>query len=231
MAKINLLPWREALREQRKKEFISINIGVFLLGLVLVALTWAFFSQRLNDQQQANQLVQEANNQLDAQLKSLDGLQARRDQIVERMKLIQDLQGKRPVVVRLFDELVRLTPSNMYLTRFERKGDQFLIKGRAESPNTVSEFLRNLEASPWYRNAFMNSYLGVEQLQATKASQSQGVTSVVPRPEDAYGEFEITVDLADDTDSVTGQPIGEQTVESPATNAAVAPVATAGGAK
>ena len=24
MAKINLLPWREALREQRKKEFISI---------------------------------------------------------------------------------------------------------------------------------------------------------------------------------------------------------------
>lgn len=229
MAKINLLPWREALREQRKKEFISINVGVFLLGLVLVALTWAFFSQRLNDQQQANQLVQEANNQLDAQLKSLDGLQARRDQIVERMKLIQDLQGKRPVVVRVFDELVRLTPANMYLTRFERKGDQFLIKGRAESPNTVSEFLRNLEASPWYRNAFMNSYLGVEQLKGGK--QSQGVTSVVPRPEDAYGEFEITVDLADDTDSVTGQPIGEQIVGASATNAAVAPVATAGGAK
>ncbi len=205
MAKINLLPWREALREQRKKEFISINVGVFLLGLVLAALAWAFFNQRLNDQQQANQLVQEANNQLDVQLKSLDGLQGRRDEIVKRMKLIQDLQGKRPVVVRLFDELVRMTPPNMYLTRFERKGDQFMIKGRAESPNTVSEFLRNLEASPWYRNAFMNSYLGVEQLQAAKGTAAPA-SSVVPRPEDAYGEFEVTVDLSDEA-STNGQPV------------------------
>lgn len=226
MAKINLLPWREALREQRKKEFISINIGVFLLGLVLVALAWAFFNQRLNDQQQANQLVQEANNQLDGQLKSLDGLQARRDQIVERMKLIQDLQGKRPVVVRLFDELVRLTPPNMYLTRFERKGDQFIITGRAESPNTVSEFMRNLETSPWYRNAFMNSYLGVEQLKEKSAGKP---TSVVPRPEDAFGQFEVTVDLADETDSVTGQPIADATAQ-PAKDAAV-PAANVGGAK
>ena len=204
MAKINLLPWREALREQRKKEFISINVGVFLLGLVLAALAWAFFNQRLNDQQQANQLVQEANNQLDVQLKSLDGLQARRDEIVKRMKLIQDLQGKRPVVVRLFDELVRMTPPNMYLTRFERKGDQFMIKGRAESPNTVSEFLRNLEASPWYRNAFMNSYLGVEQIQAAKGAAP--ASSIVPRPEDAYGEFEVTVDLSDEANT-NGQPV------------------------
>ncbi len=230
MAKINLLPWREALREQRKKEFISINVGVFLLGLVLVALAWAFFSQRLNDQQQANQLVQEANNQLDVQLKSLDGLQDRRDQIIERMKLIQDLQGKRPVVVRLFDELVRLTPSSMYLTSFERKADQFTIKGRAESPNTVSEFLRNLEGSPWFRNAFMNSYIGVEQLQANK--QATPVGSVVPRPEDAFGAFEITVNLADDADSVTGQPLvdGQSEPVQPATGTAAAPV-TAGGAK
>jgi type IV pilus assembly protein PilN len=228
MAKINLLPWREALREQRKKEFISINIGVFLLGLVLVALAWAFFNQRLNDQQQANQLVQEANNQLDKQLKSLDGLQTRRDEIIERMKLIQDLQGKRPVVVRLFDDLVRLTPSNMYLTRFERKGDQFLITGRAESPNTVSEFLRSLESSPWYRNAFMNSYLGVEQLKEKQGAKANQKTSVVPRPEDAYGQFEITVDLAEDADSVTGEPIADTAVQ-PVKDAA-AP-ASAGGAK
>lgn len=230
MAKINLLPWREALREQRKKEFISINVGVFLLGLVLAALAWAFFSQRLNDQQQANQLVQEANNQLDVQLKSLDGLQARRDQIIERMKLIQDLQGKRPVVVRLFDELVRLTPSGMYLVSFERKGDQFTIKGRAESPNTVSELLRNLEASPWFRNAFMNSYLSAEELKDNKDWKiPPKPVSVLPRPEDSFGGFMVTVDLADDTDGVTGQPMADNNAQ-PAKDTA-APATSAGGAK
>lgn len=204
MAKINLLPWREALREQRKKEFISIGVGVFLLGLVLAALAWAFFNQRSNDQQQANQVIQQANQQLDVQLKSLDGLQKHRDEIIERMKLIQDLQGKRPVVVRLFDELVRLMPSNMHLSRFERRGNKFTIIGRAESPNAVSELLRNLESSPWYRNAFMNSYTGVEQLKQPKSG------SVVPRPEHSYGEFVVTVDLSDESASQDAQTVNAQ---------------------
>jgi type IV pilus assembly protein PilN len=200
MAKINLLPWREALREQRKKEFISISVGVFLLGLVLSALAWAFFNQRANDQQQANQVIQQANTQLDVQLKTLDGLQKHRDEIIERMKLIQDLQGKRPVVVRLFDELVRVMPANTYLKKFERKGDKFTITGRAESPNAVSELLRNLEASPWYRNAFMNSYIGAEQL----GQKPSG--SVAPRPEDSFGEFVVTVDLSDESTAQNAEP-------------------------
>lgn len=201
MAKINLLPWREALREQRKKEFISICVAVFLLALVLAALIWAFFNQRMSDQQQANQLIQQANSQLDVQLKSLDGLKARREEIIQRMKLIQDLQGKRPVVVRLFDTLVRVMPPNMYLTKFSRMGDKFTIEGRAESPNAVSELLRNLEASRWYRNAFMNSYQGAEQIQKPSGS-------VAPRPEDSYGAFVVTVDLGGDAlNPVTGAPI------------------------
>lgn len=212
MAKINLLPWREALREQRKKEFISISVGMLLLGLVLSVLMWAFFNQRLNDQQQANQLVQESNTQLDVQLKTLDGLQARRDEIIDRMKLIQDLQGKRPVVVRMFDEVARLTPSQMYLDRFERKDNKFTFQGRAESPNTVSEFLRNLESSPWFRNAFMNSYTGAE------AQQKQPSGSVLPRPEDNYGSFVVTVDISDEAASLEPVVIdGTTTLVAPAT--------------
>lgn len=213
MAKINLLPWREALREQRKKEFISISAGVFLLGLVLSVLIWAFFNQRLNDQQQANQLVQVANTQLDTQLKSLDGLQARREEIIKRMKLIQDLQGKRPVVVRLFDELVRLIPSQVYITRIDRKDDKFTLTGRAESPNSVSELLRNLENSPWYRNAFMNSYTGTEAKPATP------VGSVLPRPEDNYGTFVITVDISDDATALNATPAALPAVTTATTTA------------
>ncbi|GAC1372553.1 MAG: PilN domain-containing protein [Aquirhabdus sp.] len=187
MAQINLLPWREAQREERKKEFLTINIAIFLLGAVLSGLVWMFFSHILSDQQQANAQVTAANAQLDEQLKSLSGLQARRDEIVARMKVIQDLQGQRPVVVRIFDELPRLTPVNVYLTKFSRVGDKFTIEGRAQSPNDVSEFLRNLEASPWFRNAFMNSFQG------TILTPTSG--SVLPRPEDGYGQFVISVDL------------------------------------
>ena len=71
MAKINLLPWRAELREQRKKEFMVTIGAVFLLAVVLAGLTWMFFNARLSDQQQANQQVTAANESLDQKLKAL----------------------------------------------------------------------------------------------------------------------------------------------------------------
>ena len=189
MAKINLLPWRDALREKRKKEFIAYCVGAALVGVLAVALAWFFYSQKLEDQEQANQLVVSTNQNLDVQLKSLEGLQEQRNAIVERMKLIQGLQGQRPVAVRLVDEMVRVTPSNMYITKFVRTGDKFTIEGKAESPNTVAEFLRNLEASAWYRNAFMNSFLVAEE------KKDKAPSSIVPRIEENYGTFVVTADL------------------------------------
>ncbi len=191
MAKINLLPWRDELREQKKKQFIAICIGVALIGLVTALLTWFYFDHKLEDQEQANQLVTSTNQNLDTQLKSLEGLQERRNAIIERMKLIQGLQGQRPVTVRLVDELVRVIPAQMYITKFMRVGNQFTIEGKAESPNTVAELLRGLEASEWYRNAFMNSFLAAEEI------KDKGKTSVVPRVEESYGSFVVTVDIGE----------------------------------
>lgn len=191
MATINLLPWRDGLREQRKKQFIIFCFGVVVLGITTVFSGWFYLNQKLNDQEQANQLITSTNQSLDQQLKTLNGLQEQRDAIIERMKLIQGLQSQRPVVVRLVDELVRVTPAAMYLTKFSRTGDKFTIEGKAESPNTVAELLRNLEVSPWYRNAFMNSFL------ATEEKKDKTASSLLPRVEDSYGSFVVTVDLGE----------------------------------
>ena len=191
MTKINLLPWRDELREQRKKKFVAFCVGVAALGVASVFSGWVYFDQKLDDQEQANQLIVSTNQNLDALLKSLDGLQERRNAIIERMKLIQGLQGQRPITVRLVDELVRVTPPTMYLSKFTRTGDKFTIEGKAESPNTVAELLRNLEASPWYRNAFMNSFLAAEE------KKDKAVSSLVPRVEENYGSFVVTVDLGE----------------------------------
>ncbi len=191
MAKINLLPWRDELREQKKKQFVAFCAGVAALGIVSVFSGWMYFDHKLNDQEQANQLIVSTNQNLDTQLKSLDGLQERRNAIIERMKLIQGLQGQRPITVRLVDELVRVTPPTMYLTKFTRTGDKFTIEGKAESPNTVAELLRNLEASPWYRNAFMNSFLAADD------KKDKTTSSLVPQVEEGYGNFIVSVDLGE----------------------------------
>lgn len=189
MAKINLLPWRDELRIKRNNEFVAYCIGAFLLGVTAAGGSWFYYDQKLQDQEQANQLIISTNQNLDVQLKSLEGLQEQRDAIVERMKLIQGLQTQRPIAVHLIDEIVRVTPSDMYITRFVRSGDKFTIEGKAASPNTVAELLRNLEASTWYRNAFMNAFLVAEE------NKDKAPSSVIPRVEESYGTFTVTVDL------------------------------------
>ena len=192
MAKINLLPWRDVVREQRKREFQFVSVGVAIIAVLVVVAMYMFFMQKLRDQEQANQSVISAIQDMDQQLKSLNGLQDRRNAIVDRMKLIQGLQSQRPVTVRLLDELARATPNNLFITEFSRNGNQFLIRGKAESPNTVAELLRNLEASAWFRNVFMKSFSA-----GSDAAFGKAQTSVVPRLESSYGTFEVTADLGE----------------------------------
>lgn len=213
MARINLLPWRDELREKRKKGFIAICIGAAFIGALAVTSSWFYYDQKLEDQEQANQLITSTNQNLDVQLKSLEGLEAQRNAIIERMKLIQGLQGQRPIAVRLIDELVRVTPTNLYITKFVRTGDKFTIEGKAESPNTVAEFLRNLEASAWYRNAFMNSFLAVEE------QKDKAPSSVVPRVEEGYGSFVVTADL--DEIAQPAAPEAQQQAQSDTANSTV----------
>ncbi len=201
MVKINLLPWRAELRERRKREFLLVCGATFLLSLLLAGAIWLYHQNRLDDQLQANQVITTANSDLDRQLESLKGLEGRRQDIVDRMKVIGDLQGRRPVSVRVFDELARLIPSNLYLTKLTRVDNKFTLEGRAESPNNVSELIRNLENSAWFQRAFMNSYTGTE-VKPPDPSQSGGV---LPRPETNYGQFVITVDLEEPAEGLPAE--------------------------
>ena len=66
------------------------------------------------------------------------------------MKVIQGLQGERPVIVRYFDDLVRVVPEGVYLTKLTRNGDRVEITGVTESHGRVSELMRNIDSSPWF---------------------------------------------------------------------------------
>lgn len=71
--------------------------------------------------------------------------------------MIQGLQGSRPLIVRIFDSLVRTMPEGVYFTSVERKGDVLTIKGTAESNNRVSSLMRQLDASEWLKEPNLTS--------------------------------------------------------------------------
>ena len=119
MAKINLLPWRQELRTQRKQEFLAINMAVALVALVLLLFFHMLVSSQIGDQEEQKAFIKSEIVVLDKQITEIDELQRRKDELLARMKVIQDLQGRRPVIVRVFDDLVR-SRSAGYVSRHRR---------------------------------------------------------------------------------------------------------------
>lgn len=150
MAKINLLPWREAYRQEKKREFLGVIAGIGLAA-VFGAYVWVSSVQTAIENQNArNQLLKQEIAKLDAQVKEISEIKKVRDDLLARIKVITDLEGTRPVIVRYFDELARAIPDGVWISSAERKGKIVTIEGVAESYNRIASFLRNLEASDWY---------------------------------------------------------------------------------
>jgi type IV pilus assembly protein PilN len=157
MAKINLLPWREERRQELKKEFL-ITIGLVLaLGVGLILLGDRIVDGQIQHQQARNQYLTENIKVLDAQVAEIRELQKKRNQLLDRMRVIQELQGNRPIIVRVLDQLVRTVPDGVFYTSLQTKGNTISIQGVAESNNRVSSLMRRLEASDWLAKPNLNA--------------------------------------------------------------------------
>ncbi len=150
MARINLLPWREWERERRKNEFLVRGVGALLVGGLLVFLGGWYLDGAIENQTARNQFIKDKIAVLDQQIAEIADLRQKRDQLLARMRVIQDLQGNRPVIVRVFDESVRTLAKGVYFNSAKMEGKVISIDGTAESNNRISSLMRNLEASDWF---------------------------------------------------------------------------------
>ncbi len=150
MANINLRPWREELREEKKNQFLAILFGVVILAAGVVFLGDRMINGSIDDQNRRNNFIKSEITKLDKQIAEIKNLRERREQLLARMRVIQALQGNRPIIVRLFDEIVRTLPGGVHYTSLRRSGDIVSIVGTAESNTKVSSLMRKLDASDWF---------------------------------------------------------------------------------
>lgn len=150
MARINLLPWREAYRQEKKREFISIMVGVLAVSAFIAYLWYSSVQAAITDQQSRNRMLESEIAALEEAVQEIQELKEDREELLARMQVIQDLEGKRPVIVRYFDDMVRAIPDGVFLNRMERDGPRISLRGIAESNNRVSSFMRNLNDSDWF---------------------------------------------------------------------------------
>lgn len=152
MAKINLLPWREARREELKRAYLTILGLVAAVAVVSLVLADRYVNSQIDGQKARNDYLSQNIRELDKQVEEIRDLQRKRNQLIDRMRVIQELQGNRPIIVRVLDQLVRTVPDGVFYTSVGARGNELSIDGVAESNNRVSSLMRRLDASDWLKN-------------------------------------------------------------------------------
>ena len=153
MAQINLLPWREALRKEKQREFISITVFSVALVVVSMGFVHIHIEGAIDYQDRRNKYLENEIRILDEKIKEIKQLESTKKALLERMNIIQNLQTTRPGVVHLFEELAQTLPEGVYLTGVKQAGDRLNISGKAESNARVSAYMRNIDASDWLTQA------------------------------------------------------------------------------
>lgn len=152
MPRINLLPWREAERRERKLHFTIALGGATVAAVVLTFGVYLTFDSLVSAQHRRNDMLRSEIKVLDKEIEEINGLESDKQRFIARMEIIEKLQRSRPEIVHLFDTIVRTLPEGVYLTSIKQTGSHLRFEGVAQSSTRVSAFMRNIDASDWLKN-------------------------------------------------------------------------------
>ena len=152
MPRINLLPWREEQRKERKLAFtVALGVSALTAGVVTFAI-YLMFSSMIDAQERRNEQLRAEIKKLDKQIEEINSLESAKQKFIARMEIIEKLQRSRPEIVHVFDEIVRALPDGVYLTAVKQTDRRLKFDGVAQSSTRVSSFMRNIDGSEWLRN-------------------------------------------------------------------------------
>jgi len=149
MIRINLLPHREQKRQARQRQFVSLVIGLSVLGLAVILLVHVIFGAQIESQESRNGLLKTEIAKLDEQIKEIDKLREQTQALLARKQVVETLQSNRTEAVHLLDQMVRQLPDGIYLRSMKQVGPKVTLIGYAQSNARVSTLMRNIDSSPW----------------------------------------------------------------------------------
>jgi type IV pilus assembly protein PilN len=172
MPRINLLPWREQERKERKLAFVIALGAATAAAVVATFAAYLLFNSLVGSQESRNELLRTEIKALDQQIQEINNLETQKQRFISRMQVIEKLQRSRSEVVHMFDEVTGLAPDGLYMTSFKQASKRLRFEGVAQSSTRVSTFMRNISGSQWMKDPELEK---VE----TKPGQTTGSTFIL----------------------------------------------------
>ena len=160
MMEINLLPHREARRAADLRE----TLGVLVLGLAIVgggiSLTDKGVQSDLAAAEASVSQLKADIARYEPQKKLVKTFKKRKKQLQSKLDVIDSLEQARNGPVRVLDELSQSVPDRLWLTSISTKGKGIKLEGQSLDTGVVADFLRGLNASPFFKNVDLDKTSG-----------------------------------------------------------------------
>lgn len=157
MAFINLLPWREEAEKAKQREYFTLLTIVAVIAFALVFIISQFYQMRVDGQNSRNEFLKTEIALLDARIIKIKNLNEKKKELQKRTQVVEQLQRSRNVGTQVFDEIAKIVPTGVYLTRLEKQGNSINIVGKSESNNHLANMIREIERSLLFTDAILES--------------------------------------------------------------------------
>jgi len=184
LTRINLLPYREEIKQRKQQQFKVLMLGAFAVGLGLAAATYLGIDSAISNQEGRNNFLQTEIDRLDRELGEIDKLQQEKEAFLAKKLKVEELQEKRYQAAYILDSLNALTPDNTYLTALEAESStSYKISGHAISDNKIAVMMRSLPSTGIFLQPELLSIKKVDNYQEfTLKSSINQVNTPAPAP-------------------------------------------------
>ncbi len=131
---------------------VTIGAALILLSTIITVGWWFWAlhtrSARLDEEILAAETKAQ---QLRSVLAQVQKFETRKAVLQQRVTLIEQLRKGQSGPVHILDEVSKALPDRLWLVSMAQRGPDFTFDCRTTSLTGVSDFVANLEASPWFK--------------------------------------------------------------------------------
>jgi len=138
------------LQATQQKITLACSLILVLTGL---GIGWWYWSLKLQSDRVEEDIVtsQKETARLRTLIQQVQANDARRAQLQERVKLIEELRKDRDLPVHILDEISRSLPDMLWLSDVKQQGADIVISGQCTSYTALSDFVENLRLGGYFK--------------------------------------------------------------------------------
>ncbi|MCK4836291.1 MAG: PilN domain-containing protein [Candidatus Aminicenantes bacterium] len=146
------------VKEAREsKVHVGAAVGAVVLILAIIGFMYFTQSHRLDSQTRYLAERRARKTELDNVLKTLEQLERAKIDLDRKVQVIGELKGRQKQTVFMMDELSRVLPDWVWLTRLNFSGGVLNISGRARTNHLIANFIDNLQSTNHFYDIRLNS--------------------------------------------------------------------------